>query len=51
MKLIEPLKFNIDNAIISPFTKAIMNKINEIINKVNKIINYININKNETNRA
>ena len=49
MKLIEPLKLNIDNAIISPFTKAIINKINEIINKINQIINYIN--KNETNRT
>ena len=49
MKLIEPLKLNIDNAIISPFTKAIINKINEIINKINAIVNYIN--KNETNRT
>ena len=49
MKLIEQLKLNIDNAIISPFTKAIINKINEIINKINEIINYIN--KNETNRT
>ena len=51
MKKIQSLKLNIDNAIISPFTKAIINKINEIINKVNEIINYININKNETNRT
>ena len=51
MEKIHPLKLNIDNVIISPFTKAIVNKINEIINKINEIINYININKNETNRT
>ena len=51
MEKIKPLKFNMDNAIISPFTKAIINKINEIIDKINEIINYININKNETNRT
>lgn len=49
MEKIQPLKLNINNAIISPFTKAIINKINEIVNKINEIINYIN--KNETNRA